>query len=401
MTSPAAESKSADLESTETLGGELQHVSSGFIDDYSSHYGRNVTNPKSQRNRGGDIENGPPEEEKSNKTPADPNLVTWYSQEDKRNPRNWDTRKKWAVTIVMSSYAFLSPMSSSVVAPSLLQIQRDFGVTNDVERQMMLSVFILAYAVGPLSLGPLSEMYGRVPVLQSAGIFFTIFNGACGLAQNTGQLIAFRFLAGIGGSAPLSLGGGILTDLWSPEERGRTVSIYSLMPLLAPAIGPIIGGFIDVYSNWRWSFYAMFFAGVVIQVLGFIFLRETYAPRILHDKAKKLRKESGNNALHTEFEHLDEPLWKLLSQSLSRPLVMLGTQIIVQVLAVYMAYVYGLLYLIISTFPVLWVEMYGESVDIGGLNYIALAIGFAIGTQLCARYNNKVWNYQSQSCCLC
>ena len=379
-----------DSRSTEAIHQELHHVGSGFIDDYSSHHGRDVAQAKSKASQDVDVEKGAPKKRESQTAPADPNIVTWDGPKDKENPRNWDTGKKWAVTIVMSSYAFLSPMSSSIVAPSLAQIQHDFGVTNDVERQMMLSVFILAYAIGPLLLGPMSEMYGRVSVLQSASIFFTIFNGACGLSQNAGQLIAFRFLAGIGGSAPLSLGGGILTDLWSPEERGRTVSIYSLMPLLAPAMGPVVGGFIDVYSNWRWSFYATFFAGVVIQILGFMFLRETYAPRILHDKAKKLRKESGNTALHTEFEHLDEPLWELLSQSLSRPLVMLGTQIIVQVLALYMAYVYGLLYLVISTFPFLWVEVYEESVDIGGLNYIALAVGFAIGTQLCARFNNKV-----------
>ena len=71
--------------------------------------------------------------------------------------------------------------------------------------------------------------------------------------------------------------------------------------------------------------------------------------------------------------------------------MLLGTQVIVQVLALYMAYVYGLLYLLISTFPILWEKLYGESVDIGGLNYIALAIGFFIGTQVCARFNNKVW----------
>lgn len=290
----------------------------------------------------------------------------------------------------MSSYAFLSPMSSSIVAPSLAQIAQDFGVTSNGERQMLLSVFILAYAVGPLFLSPMSETYGRIPVLQSAGIFFTVFDGACGLAQNPGQLIAFRFLSGIGGSSPLSLGGGILSDMWSREERGRMVSIYSLMPLLAPATGPIIGDFIAVYVDWRWSFYATFFAGVVIQIIGFIFLRETCAPRLLHVKLKKLRKSTGNKNLYTEFEHFDQPLWKVLRESLSPPIVMLGTQSIVQILALYMAYVYGLLYLIISTFPILWQELYDEPANIAGLHYIGLAIGFFIGTQITARFNNKV-----------
>jgi len=75
---------------------------------------------------------------------------------------------------------------------------------------MLLSIFVLAYAVGPLVLGPLSEVYGRVPVLQLANLFFLVFNLACGFARTGGQMLAFRFLAGLGGSAPLAIGGGIL-----------------------------------------------------------------------------------------------------------------------------------------------------------------------------------------------
>ena len=315
MSTEDSKSTSEGSTSTNTSSEDLHHVGSLFIDDYSSHQERISSQDYLQEDGSRDAEKGQFRPNTSG-LERDPNVVTWETLDDCSDPKNWDKHKKWIVTIVMSSYAFLSPMSSSIVAPSLKQIERDFGVANDVERQMILSVFILAYAVGPLFLGPMSEMYGRAPILQSAGIFFIVFNGACGLAQNAGQLIAFRFLAGIGGSAPLALGGGILTDLWDPEERGRTVSIYSLMPLLAPATGPVVGGFIDVYSNWRWSFYATFFAGVVIQIVGFTFLRETYGPRILHKKAKRLREMTGNNQLRTEFEHLDQPVRKLLSEVL-------------------------------------------------------------------------------------
>ncbi len=69
----------------------------------------------------------------------------------------------------------------------------------------MLSVFVLAYAVGPLVLGPLSEIYGRVPVLQLSNLLYLIFNTACGASRNMGQMIGFRFLSGLGGSAPLAV----------------------------------------------------------------------------------------------------------------------------------------------------------------------------------------------------
>ena len=74
-------------------------------------------------------------------------------------------------------------------------------------------------------------------VLQLANLFYLAFNIGCGFATSKGQLIAFRFLSGLGGSAPLALGGGVLADCWRAEERGKSISIYSLAPLLGPAVG--------------------------------------------------------------------------------------------------------------------------------------------------------------------
>ena len=92
-----------------------------------------------------------------------------------------------------------------MVAPALQDIASDFHITDEIESQLTLSIFILAYAVGPLFLGPLSEIWGRVIVLQLANLFFLVFNIACGVSQTKGQMIAFRFLSGLGGSAPLSV----------------------------------------------------------------------------------------------------------------------------------------------------------------------------------------------------
>jgi multidrug resistance protein len=142
-----------------------------------------------------------------------------------------------------------------MVAPALTAIAREFNITNEVEQSLTLSIFVLAYAIGPLFLGPLSEMYGRVIVLQTSNLLYLFFNLGCGLAQTKGQLIAFRFLSGLGGSAPLALGGGVLSDLFTAEERGKAISIYSLAPLLGPAVGPIAGGFITENTTWRCRYY--------------------------------------------------------------------------------------------------------------------------------------------------
>lgn len=92
-----------------------------------------------------------------------------------------------------------------MVAPALTSIAKEFNITNEVEIQLTLSIFVLAFAIGPLFLGPLSEIYGRVPVLQLSNLFYLVFNIACGVSRSKGQMIAFRFLSGLGGSAPLAV----------------------------------------------------------------------------------------------------------------------------------------------------------------------------------------------------
>ena len=92
-----------------------------------------------------------------------------------------------------------------MVAPALDTMGSQFNVTNATEQYLMMSIFLLAYSIGPFVIAPLSEMFGRVIVLQSANSIFLIFNLVCGFAQSSGQMLAFRFLSGLGASAPQSV----------------------------------------------------------------------------------------------------------------------------------------------------------------------------------------------------
>ncbi|KAI0446783.1 major facilitator superfamily domain-containing protein [Xylaria telfairii] len=345
-----------------------------------------------------DPELGPELTEKVDTTapnPDDPNLVTWTGPDDEENPKNWKFSKKWAAVFTVSLFTLISPISSSLVAPALEAIGDELKITQAFEKNLTLSIFILAYAVGPLVWGPLSEIYGRVIVLQLVNLIYLFFNLGCGLARTKEQLIAFRFLAGLGGSAPLAIGGGLLSDLFNAEDRGKALSIYSLAPLLGPAIGPIAGAFIAQNTTWRWAFYATTIADAVIQGAGVFFLQETYGPVLLLWKKKRLIKETGNTALHTPYDDPDRTVAKLLRTALVRPFRMITTQVIVQVLAVYMLYVYGLIYIVLTSFPTLWSsprpDGYGEPLGIGGLNYISLGLGFFVGAQACAPLQDRIY----------
>lgn len=109
---------------------------------------------------------------------------------------------------------------------------------------------------------------------------------------------------------------------------------------------PTAGGYLTQYMDWRWIFWVVSIADAVVQVLAFLFLPETYRPKILLSKAKKLRKETGNQYLKTEHEKNNRSFWKLLGQSLARPMIMLLTQPTIQLTGLYRAYLYGLMYLV-------------------------------------------------------
>ncbi|KAL9621746.1 MAG: hypothetical protein Q9160_003864 [Pyrenula sp. 1 TL-2023] len=317
--------------------------------------------------------------------------VTFDGPDDPLNPKNWTNKKRWLATLSVATFTFISPLTSSMVAPALPQISEEFHITSTVESQIVLSIFVLAFAIGPLILGPLSEVYGRVTVLQASNVFYLVFNTAAGFSQNKVQMMVFRCLSGLGGSAPLAIGGGVLGDLFKPEERGKAMALYGLGPLLGPSIGPIAGGWIAMKTTWRWMFWAVSIADLIIFVFGIFNLKESYAPHVLHLKAKRLRRETGNPDLRTEFETPERASWKFIPLSIMRSFRLLFTQPIVQVLAVYMAYSYGLMYLVLATFPPLFQQTYHESLGIAGLNYISLGLGFFFGAPLCGKTNDVIY----------
>jgi multidrug resistance protein len=266
----------------------------------------------------------------------DPYLVSWDGPSDPVNPKNWPKKRKWAIVLSVSFFTLISPVSSSMIAPALAAIGAELAIPSVIEQALSLSIFVLAYAVGPLVIGPLSELYGRVGVLQLANLVYLVFNLGCGLARTREQMIAFRFLSGLGGSAPLAIGGGVLGDLFTAEERGRAMSVYSLAPLLGPAIGPLAGAYIAEYSSWRWIFHATTIADALIQVAGIFLLRETYAPVLLARKKKALLAASPRAPYHTPFDSDDRTIPQTLRRALVRPFRLLFTQPILQVLALYM-----------------------------------------------------------------
>lgn len=254
----------------------------------------------------------------------------------------------------------------------------EFKSTNTELGAFVVSVYVLGFAVGPLLIAPLSEMYGRLILYHTCNILFVLFIAACALSPNLSTLIGFRFIAGCAGSAPLTLGGGSIADMVAQDRRGAAMTIFAMGPLVGPVIGPVAGGYLSEAKGWRWIFWLLAILGGGITISAFLIMRETYAPTILERKTKGLQQVTGNVHLRSKLNSGLKPR-QLFARSIFRPLKMLFLSPIVLTLSLFMALGYGYLYLLFTTFTMVFEEQYGFSSGAVGLTYLGLGIGSMIG----------------------
>ncbi|TVY28870.1 Efflux pump [Lachnellula hyalina] len=320
--------------------------------------------------------------------------VTYDGPEDKSNPQNWSSPLKWSVTILVSCGGFITMMSGSMLAPALPAIGHDLGMS-EATAQITLSVFVLAFAFGPMILAPFAEVYGRRPVWILCGTFYSVWSIVSGFSHNKGLLVASRLLSGFGGSVDFVMSYPVVDDVWSPEERGKACAIVSFLPLLGPAMGPLIGGIITQTIGWRWIFWvAAIFSGCLM-ILGFFVFPETSAAKILGDKARELSKATGQH-YHTEYEGPNQKVTQKLWLSINRPARLLATQPILMVISLFLAYNFGILYFVLSTFSSLYTDVYHQTTLQSGLHYIALALGYLVANTIEAEVMDRIWAHLTE-----
>lgn len=142
-------------------------------------------------------------------------------------------------------------------APGVPEVLEEFNSDNAQLGSLVVSVYVLGYAFGPLIIAPLSELYGRLVIYHGCNVLYVIFTIVCAVSPNLNTLIGFRFLAGTFGSAPLTIGGGTIADMIVQEQRGGYIAIWALGPLMGPVIGPVAGGYISQSLGWRWVFWVI------------------------------------------------------------------------------------------------------------------------------------------------
>lgn len=164
----------------------------------------------------------------------DSNIVWWDGPDDPSNPLNFKPWMKVLNITLVSAICFVTPLGSSMFAPGVPELMKEFKSDNLELASFVVSVYVLGFAVGPLFFAPLSEIYGRLPVYHTCNFLFFACNIGCALAPNLNFLVGFRFLAGVFGSAPLTNGGGTIADLVTQEKRGKAMSGFVMGPMIGP-----------------------------------------------------------------------------------------------------------------------------------------------------------------------
>lgn len=322
---------------------------------------------------------------------CDVTIVGWYGPDDPENPQNWPNRLKHLITFQMCILNFAVYIASSIYVPGEPGLMEEFGV-GEVVATLGLSLFTLGYGLGPMLWSPLSEM----PQLGRTGIFFwtllafILFQLPVGLAPNVAVFLVFRLVTGFCGSPCLATGGGTINDIYPPIAVPYALCIWSSAGVLGPVFGPLIGGYLASAMGWRWTIWVFTCLCSLVLIIMFFFFPETSADNILYNRAKRLRKATGNEGLrsrteidaanHTTRDDL-EVLARAFTLTFSEPIVLL--------MDLYAGLLYGVLFIWFESFPIVFGGIYGFNSGQQGLVFLGILVFTVISVPISLLWVNK------------
>ncbi|GAA6009981.1 hypothetical protein JCM10207_007504 [Rhodosporidiobolus poonsookiae] len=343
-----------------------------------------VTITSSEETRRGSVGN----EDVSNKA-SDVIWVDWNAH-DPEDPRNWSRARKWIV--VGAGIAFCLSVSTSVSAYSISSrsIQETFNCSKEVAL-LGVTTFTIGFAIVPLILAPLSEIYGRSKIYLVTATLFSLLCIPEALTPTIAGLLVSRFFSGCVGSAALSVVAGTIVDCFSEADRGVPMSVYSIVAFGSPSLGSVIFGYVAQLHGIRlinWILLAM--SSSVTLVLFFV-LKETRGSVILARRAARLRAETGNPHYRSVLDKTVD-IKTTLRVSLQRPLHMLVREPVLLSFTCWISFTWAVLYLSLVSVPIVYENTYGFGIGATGLIYLSQVLGVLLGAvfdRFCNRYYKR------------
>ncbi|KAM0492639.1 hypothetical protein ACHAP8_009817 [Fusarium lateritium] len=303
-------------------------------------------------------------------------IVDFDGLDDPYRPINWPMKKKVITTMLYGFITMSATWASSSYSSGTRQVAEHFGVGSQTAT-LGTTLFLVGFGIGPLLWAPLSEVYGRRQAVLIPMFIALCFSFASAVAKDFQTLMITR---------------GVLGDLYAPTERGIAMAGYAMAVVGGPVLGPIVSAALvqDPSLGWRWTEYLTGIIQIVFLTLGVIFVDESYPPKLLIYKARRLRHETGNWALHAKFEEWDVSIAELSRKFLVRPIQLICTPICFLV-ALYASFCYGILYMQLGAIPIIFREIRGWGTLVSSLPFICILLGAIIGCSANV-YNQLLYN---------
>ncbi|KAK7046008.1 hypothetical protein VNI00_007003 [Paramarasmius palmivorus] len=298
------------------------------------------------------------------------------------HPQSMSSARKWLIVLVISGASLCVTCSSSAAAFAEGGMAAEFHVSRLVT-VLTISLFVAGLGIGPLLVGPLSEVYGRNIIYQVSFTMLFLLSWPIVFAPNIAVMLVFRFLTGFCGSTFLSVAGGTVSDLFSNETVANPMAVYTLSPFIGPVLGPLYSGFVNQNASWRWTFRVLLIWTFIQTVAIYLFVPETFVPVLRKRKAAKLRKATGDANYWAPLDRQDKDLATSILISCYKPFELVIYDRMVLLLNTWTALILGILYLAFQAFPIIFQQKHGFDMQQTGMTFLGIGFGMilAVSTQ--------------------
>lgn len=328
------------------------------------------------------------------------------------SPVDWSRARKTFTIWLSCIAALVATYTAGSYSSGASQYQAEWHISSNAV-PVGIAIFTISFAVAPMVLAPLSELNGRRPVFVVSGIVLVLSQLGCAVTRSFAGMLVARAFAGASASTFSTMVGGVVSDIYRPEERNTAMTLFSGATFLGIGSGPLVSGFLAQGTSWRWIFYLQAISCGVV-VLGIVlFFKETRRNVVLSRKAAVFNawyeaKEraffaSSEDTLDDkdQFEEFQRIRWKvkedeeraslltMIQISLYRPLHLLFTEPVVFFFSLWASVSWAVLYLTFDVLPFVFSTNYGFNVQQTGLTFTAICVGAILATPL-SIYQDKL-----------
>ena len=320
-------------------------------------------------------------------------IVDFDPNGDSDNPMDWPKLYRWGIVGLLALMAFTVTFTCIGLVPIATRIvaNLDDGRIDKSASVLLVTIWELGEAIGPLIQAPCSELFGRYPVYNLANVLFIGATLLAVLSQTVSLFISARFLTGLAVASNV-LAPAIVADIFPSEQRGTAMSLIMFAPLTGGAIAPTIAGAIVQSSSWRNVLWMSIGLAGACELAFLTLFRETYKVTILQRRAARLRKGTGNPLFRTPFDGEEgRSIFQRFGEPIVRPASVFWGSNILKAISLFGAVAFSYFYIMSTTLPDILEGIYHLSPAATGSAFIIFSIGSGACIAICNVFLDRIY----------